>query len=171
MLKNENLEAIEIFDDVLYDHCFDDSGKIMNYVFVSLEAGLLWLTEKLEKQTGIHTELQKNGKPAHVDKYIRSFLIQGTQELLMNVATRHNAQNAAVSIAQNGRGIEVSVEDDGTGYDPTDMEGLTKHVGGAMFLKLRERLHNLGGQLLVESKPNQGTRVTMVVPPYITKGH
>ncbi|MBQ9043477.1 MAG: histidine kinase [Eggerthellaceae bacterium] len=58
---------------------------------------------------------------------------------------------------------EVTVADDGAGFDPMapPADGRT-HVGLAA---VRERLHHeCGGELLVESEPGCGSRVTIVIP-------
>jgi signal transduction histidine kinase len=168
MLSNKDLETIEIFDDVLYENYHDDPTNILNYMFVSLEAALEWLTDRLEKQSGIKTDLQKNGKLIHVDKSIRSVLIQSTQELLMNVPTHTGVSKASVSLNQNGKDVSVTIEDDGVGLTDSSIGSLISHEGPG-FLKIRERIHHLGGALSVESKRDQGTRVTITVPPHIRK--
>ncbi len=168
MLRDKDLDKIEIFDDVLYEKYSDDPTNILNYMFVSLETALEWLTGRLEKQTGIKTALQKNGKLVHVDKSIRSVLIQSAQEILMNVPTHAGARKASVSLNQNGKGVSVTIEDDGIGLTDSSIDSLIHHEG-AGFLKIRERIHRLGGDLSVESKRDQGTRVTITVPPSMRK--
>jgi signal transduction histidine kinase len=168
MLRDKDLDKIEIFDDVLYEKYNDDPTNILNYMFVSLEAALEWLTNRLEKQTGIRTDLQKNGKLVHVDKSIRSVLIRSAQEILMNVPTHDGARKASVSLNQNGKGVSVTIEDDGIGLTDSSIDSLIRHEGPG-FLKIRERIHHLGGDLSVESKRDQGTRVTITVPPSMRK--
>jgi signal transduction histidine kinase len=168
MLRDKNLEKIEIFDDVLYETYSDDPTNILNYMFVSIEAALEWLTARLEQQTGIKTEVQRNGKLLRVDKPIRSVLIRSAQELLMNVATHEGAKKASVSINQNGKDVSLIIEDDGAGFNASGTESLLRHEGPG-FLKIRERVSLLGGELSVESHRDQGTRVTIKVPPIIQK--
>jgi two-component system NarL family sensor kinase len=168
MLSNKDLEKIDIFDDVLYEKYNDDPTNILNHMFVSLEAALEWLTGRLEKQSGIKADLRKNGKLIHVDKTIRSVLIQSAQEILMNVPTHTGARKASVSLNQNGKDVSVTIEDDGIGVTDSSIDSLISHEGPG-FLKIRERICNLGGDLSVESKRDQGTRVTITVPPHIRK--
>ena len=168
MLSDKDLEKIEIFDDVLYEKYHDDPTDILNYMFMSLEASLGWLTKRLEKQSGIETDLQKNGKLIHVDKSIRSVLIQSVQEILMNIPTHTRVGKASVSLNQNGKDVSVVIEDDGIGMTDSNIDSLIRHVGPG-FLKIHERISHLGGDLSVESKKDQGTRVTITVPPHIRK--
>ncbi|MBN2845607.1 MAG: hypothetical protein JXQ25_06435 [Deltaproteobacteria bacterium] len=168
MLRDKDLDKIEIFDDVLYEKYNDDPTNILNHMFVSLEAALEWLTARLENQSGIKTDLQKNGKLVHVDRSIRSVLIQSAQEILMNVPTHTGAGKASVSLNQNGHGVSVTIEDDGIGLTDSSIDSLIRHEGSG-FLKIRERILHLGGDLSVESKRGQGTRVTITVPPSMRK--
>jgi signal transduction histidine kinase len=168
MLRDKDLDKIEIFDDVLYEKYNDDPTNILNHMFVSLEAALEWLTARLENQSGIKTDLQKNGKLVHVDRSIRSVLIQSAQEILMNVPTHTGAGKASVSLNQNGHGVSVTIEDDGIGLTDSSIDSLIRHEGSG-FLKIRERILHLGGDLSVESKRGQGTRVTIIVPPSMRK--
>ncbi len=168
MLRDKSLDKIEIFDNELYEKYNDDPTNILNYMFVSLEAALEWLTGRLENQTGIKTDLQKNGELVHVDKSIRSALIQSTQEILMNVPTHTGARKASVLLNQNGKGVSITIEDDGIGLTDSTIDSLIRHEGPG-FLKIRERILHMGGDLSVESKSDQGTRVTITVPSSMRK--
>jgi signal transduction histidine kinase len=168
MLRNKDLEKIAIFDDVLYEKYNDDPTNILNHMFVSLEAALEWLTGQLEKQSGIKTVLQKNGNLIHVDKIIRSVLIKSAQEILMNVPTHTGVRKASVSLNQNGKDVSVTIEDDGVGLIDSSIDSLISHEGPG-FLKIRELIHHLGGDLSLESKRDQGTRVTVTLPPHIRR--
>lgn len=168
MLRNKDLERIEIFDGALYEKYSDDPTTILNYMFSSLEAALEWLTGRLEQQSGITTNLRKNEKLVHVDNSIRSALIQSTQEILMTVPTHSKVRKASVSLNQNGKDVSVTIEDDGIGLTDSSIDSLIRHEGPG-FLKIRERIRHLGGDLYVESEKNQGTRVTITVPPSIRK--
>jgi len=64
-------------------------------------------------------------------------------------------------VAENDT-IELSVEDDGNGFDPVDAAA----VGSAGFglFSIRERLPHLGGELIIDSTPGDGVRATMRMP-------
>ncbi len=57
--------------------------------------------------------------------------------------------------------IYIVVEDDGVGFDVNKVIGET-HLG---FKNSRERLrHFVNGDLIIESEPNKGTKVTVIIP-------
>ncbi|HOO89624.1 MAG TPA: ATP-binding protein [Syntrophales bacterium] len=168
MLIDKDLEKIEIFDNELYEKYHDDPTDILNYMFMSLEASLGWLTGRLEKQSGIKADLHRNGKLIHVDKPIRSVLIQSVQEILMNIPTHAGARKASVSLNQKGKDVSVTIEDDGSGMTDSNLGSLMRHVSPG-FLRIHERISHVGGNLSVESKRDQGTRVTITIPSHILK--
>jgi len=60
-------------------------------------------------------------------------------------------------VAENGGALQITVTDDGTGFDP---EGPRTGFG---LTGMRERVTLLGGELEVSSSP-AGTRIHAVVP-------
>ena len=79
-------------------------------------------------------------------------------EALTNVARYAHASGVRVSIEQAGGRLEVEVADDGVG-------GATPAAGGASGLRgLADRVEALGGRLVVDSEPGQGTSVRAELP-------
>ena len=78
------------------------------------------------------------------------------QEALNNIAKHANAGGVEISLKQNERTVEVSLHDDGRGFDP----GLTAsgHYGLSM---MRERAESAGLHLSITSKPGEGTQVAI----------
>ena len=86
------------------------------------------------------------------------------RELLVNVAKHAQARNLEVSTRRVGNEIQVSVEDDGVGFDISKTCTHGYKTSGFGLFSIRERLGHVGGHLDVESKPGCGTRVTLVAP-------
>jgi signal transduction histidine kinase len=55
--------------------------------------------------------------------------------------------------------MEITVEDDGIGFDPSKIEKTT--FG---FFSIRERLEHFGGTFVIDTEPGEGTRVTLTAP-------
>jgi two-component system, NarL family, sensor kinase len=82
------------------------------------------------------------------------------REALSNVRRHARAAHAVVELASSGQGtIDLTVTDDGTGFDPDAVE--TGHVGLRLLADLA---HSLGGTLTIDSSPGSGTTLRMVVP-------
>lgn len=77
------------------------------------------------------------------------------QEALANVRKHAGAHTVSVDVAVEQGWLELSVKDDGRGFDPQAAE----HDGRSRFglRTMAERAQALGGQFEVESAPDQGT--------------
>ena len=78
------------------------------------------------------------------------------QEALNNVAKHAEAGSVDISLEDTGTGIELSIHDDGRGFDPE--QTASGHYGLSM---MRERAEAVGADLSVKSQPGQGTEVTI----------
>jgi PAS domain S-box-containing protein len=83
------------------------------------------------------------------------------QEALANVVRHAGSTSARVSLACVDGLLEVTVADEGRGFDPTAVE---REVQGMGLLGMRERARNAGGELTVESAPGAGSRVRVRLP-------
>lgn len=84
------------------------------------------------------------------------------QEALQN-ATRH-ARASAVHVRAEfaSTQVQVTVCDDGKGFDQSDIQA-SRGVGLGLT-DIRERAQSIGGQLEIESAPGQGTLVRLTLP-------
>jgi signal transduction histidine kinase len=55
--------------------------------------------------------------------------------------------------------LRLTIADDGAGFDPQAVRG--DHLG---LVTMRRRAESAGGQLHLETAPNQGTRLTVHIP-------
>ena len=81
------------------------------------------------------------------------------QEALHNVVKHANAESARLVLKRNGTEVELAVEDDGAGFDPSGVSG-TK-LG---LIAMRQRAERLGGRMDVHSREGRGTRLTVTLP-------
>jgi Signal transduction histidine kinase len=79
------------------------------------------------------------------------------QELLSNAIRHAKAKNIIVQCSQNENSFYITIEDDGTGFDPT-IAGRTKSMG---LLNIRNRIALLKGKMNIESIIDEGTVVNV----------
>jgi PAS domain S-box-containing protein len=138
---------------------------------LGFEAAVEWFAKHVRTQHGIQVEVQQGMNPILMDDEIKVLLFRSVRELLMNIVKHAQAQHARVTILREGEGVNIQVEDDGVGIDPTN-DSRAKGTGGFGLFSIRERLHYLGGRVQVESEDGRGTRVTLEVPlQHIRKAH
>ena len=81
-----------------------------------------------------------------------------TQESLANVARHSHAKRVDISLMYNGNSLQLSVADDGCGFDMN----LKGH--GLGLRSIRERVSSVHGTVQIQSAPGAGTRIIVQVP-------
>ncbi|MFC0625779.1 sensor histidine kinase [Kribbella deserti] len=82
------------------------------------------------------------------------------QEALTNVVRHSGAERATVTITVQNGDIQLTVTDDGRGFDPAEAGRGGRH--GLAGMRERVRIH--GGRLRIESAPGAGTTIGANVP-------
>lgn len=83
------------------------------------------------------------------------------QESLSNTIRHSGASQVSIDLAQTDDGVQMTIADDGRGFDPTAMMLGDRGLG---LFGMKERASVLGGTLDLESRPGHGTRVRLTVP-------
>ena len=141
---------------------FDISPPVL-YDF-GLVSAIDWLLDNVREQHGIRTNLENDGRPKPMEEDIRVTLFQVARELIMNAVKHSEAESLEVSIRRDDGNIIISIEDDGIGFDTSEIEQLKLKNKGFGLFNIKERLKLLGGKVEIESEPGRGTRVTVTAP-------
>lgn len=100
---------------------------------------------------------------------IRHNLFLAFKEALNNAVKHAHTTEVWISLAINGMGFTLQLEDKGCGFtvdgagngSPRDPSRI---FGGHGLVNMRKRLKEIGGSCEIESNPGSGTRVAFVVP-------
>lgn len=149
-LAATSLQRLRRFSRDLRPTILDDLGLV---------PALQWLIDEFPSATEAETRFEHTNGIPRLDAEIELALFRVTQEALRN-ATRHGeADHVTVRLAHRGNGIELTIEDDGRGFDvPDRLDALTRQ-GSLGLLGMRERIELVGGEFVVTSDPGHGTRV------------
>jgi signal transduction histidine kinase len=93
------------------------------------------------------------------------------QESLRNGVIHGEAKRFDVSLARFGKHIEMTVTDDGRGFD---LEAVHQNGGGLGLVSMEERAHVVGGGVQIITGVGQGTTIRVrgpVEPPKLTPLH
>lgn len=128
------------------------------------DAGLIptlnWHFERYKKQTGISVRFRQERLTEHMPPDVEISTYRIIQEALTNTARHAQVEEVEVSLAVQDNVLEIIVSDQGRGFDPNLIfEARTTGLGG-----MRERAVLLGGNLAIQSIPNQGTKILAVIP-------
>jgi len=80
------------------------------------------------------------------------------QEALANVSRHSSANKVEITMSFNKNSVIFCVNDDGVGFD------IQRQHCGIGLDSMRERVESLAGDLCIESKPGQGTKVCITIP-------
>ncbi len=122
----------------------------------ALEAHL----EDFTRRTGLAVDATEIEDPGELPPEVALHLLRIAQEALTNVRRHAQARHVWVRLTREDGHLELTVADDGRGFDPTLPQG--RHRVG--LASMRERARSLDGQFTLATSPGQGTRVTVRVP-------
>ena len=131
----------------------------------SLVAAIRRLADDFQKETGIAVTFVGGDKPVPVAPEISTDTLQIIREALHNVQKHAQASRVAVAIEVHGKTLEISVDDNGTGFafsgaytlDELDLLRLGP-------VSVRRRARSIGADLLLESRPGRGAGLKLRIP-------
>ncbi len=95
-----------------------------------------------------------------VQNPLKTVIYRIAQEAMTNVVRHSGASRCDVELRRTAKGIELRVTDNGSGADPSRLEG-TESLG---IVGMKERAAALGGELRVDNPRGRGVRVTARFP-------
>ena len=104
-------------------------------------------------------ELPEGIPNAVVSLSFRRHLVMFFREAVYNCARHANATEVTLQVAIEGDTLAIGIADDGCGFDP-------KHgrPGGLGLNSLKQRAREMGGEMVLESAPGNGTVIKLRVP-------
>jgi signal transduction histidine kinase len=124
---------------------------------LGLTASLEILGREFSERSGV--DVATNLEPVDLDEAHQLTVYRLVQEALTNVAKYAEARHVEVAVHRYENHVEVTVTDDGNGFDPAGARPTTHGLAG-----MRHRVETAGGRLMVASEPGRGTRITAVLP-------
>jgi ligand-binding sensor domain-containing protein/signal transduction histidine kinase len=127
-----------------------------------LPAALSDTARRLTAETSVQAQVQVSGtfRPLTTDK--ENNLLRIGQEAVNNAVKHAGAGRILIHLKFDHRRVQLSVRDDGRGFDPAGQEASGRgHFG---LLGMRERAAQIGGTLHIHSAPDEGTEVVVDVP-------
>jgi len=128
--------------------------------YLGLEAATASLCTELSERQNVKIDFRCDGIPEELPSEVSLCLFRVLQEALHNAAKYSGAAVFEVSLTGSPQQIELKVHDSGVGFDAK----VASNGHGLGLTSMKERLRLVGGQLSIDSKPNQGTTVTARVP-------
>jgi signal transduction histidine kinase len=143
------LDKVRSLSQALHPVMLDEAG---------LEQTIEWYLPVVERQTGINISYEKSGMPFPVNGNAAVHVYRVLQEALNNIARHSGAKQAWVRLQFAPNGLELQVEDRGSGFLAA------KPRQGIGLVAMRERAELLGGTIAFERPTAGGTLVRLGVP-------
>ncbi|MBE3144395.1 MAG: PAS domain S-box protein, partial [Planctomycetes bacterium] len=132
---------------------------------LGFEAAVKWLAKQTRQRFGLEVEFADDGKPKPLNTDIRVLLFQAVRELLVNVVKHARAKKAKVFTCRIQKNIQITVEDNGVGFDVEAISAVKDPAkGGFGLFNIRERLDQIGGSVIINARAGKGTRITLTAP-------
>lgn len=124
---------------------------------LGLNATLEWYCKEFTILNGIPCQFEKAYDEEDITEEIKIDLFRICQESLMNVLNHAQAGHVKISIEDSGNHIQMTIFDDGKGFDAE------QHKRKPGLVRMRERAASINGQLTIRSRAGEGTTVCVKV--------
>jgi signal transduction histidine kinase len=124
---------------------------------LGLVAALDWQAREVSKRTGMLVDTVDENVSDSLPEEHKTCVYRIVQEALNNCSKHAYAKNVRVIVRQEPNRLQVSIEDDGKGFNASRVRGLG-------LVGMNERVSQLGGVLNVDSDPVRGTRLRVDLP-------
>ena len=162
-LTDEAVQEIRTTSYLLHPPLLDEAG---------IASAVQWFVEGFSKRSGIHVccEIAENLQRAPRNHELVLFRV--LQESLTNVHRHSGASATKVRLDASADQFVLEIADNGTGIPEECIKRFHEagHGTGVGLVGMRERVHELGGRLDIQSNP-AGTTVSVALPASAPKTH
>ncbi len=127
---------------------------------MGLVPAIEWLRDEFLRHNAVRCLVECRGYTDPIDEMRAMLIYRIVQESLTNISRYAQANEVRILVHFTPREIDVSITDDGRGFDPGEVM-IRKTFG---LLGMRERALTLGGDLMILSRPGRGTTIAVKVP-------
>jgi signal transduction histidine kinase len=136
----------------------------------SLGEALQREAERWTLDYGIKTDYSVTGDLMALHPQAEVTLLRAMQEGLSNVQKHAEAQEVNVTLSYMADQVALDIQDDGVGFDPQNPSTSIGQDSGGYGLKvMQQRVELIGGNVVIESVPGQGTTLVIQIPVLTTR--
>src|SRR6185295_12712047 len=109
---------------------------------------------ELTKRHNVRVSFNVDGELRRLRADVAVSLFRIAQEALRNAVAHGHAKHVMVSLVKSGEHVELSISDDGGGFD---LEAVHRDGSGLGIVSMEERAHAVGADMHIVTAPGQGT--------------
>lgn len=133
-----------------------------------LTTALGMMVRRSAEPAGAKVEIRvEEGGAAIVGGTLRTTVVRVFQEAVHNALRHGKASSIQATFCVTGEQLSLRIADDGAGFDPLEVSG------GSGIQGMFERVREVGGALVIDTKKGEGTRLLLKLPlpREVTLGH
>jgi signal transduction histidine kinase len=131
---------------------------------LGLAAAVTWYANRLAERAGYAVLVEHDLGNARFPEAVETAAFRITQQALTNIARHAQAKNVHVALRSSSRAVELTVSDDGIGFDVRDAQ-MRSRIGESLGLvDMAEQAKLAGGTLTVTSGKRKGSAVRVRLP-------
>ena len=89
--------------------------------------------------------------------------MQGSANLNIMIKAARKAGRSLVKDFREVENLQVSICDDGIGFEVSPQPTQVSPQGGFGLFNIYERIHSMGGSMLIDSHPGSGTTISLSI--------
>jgi signal transduction histidine kinase len=128
---------------------------------VGLPTALRAHCAEVEKRHAVQVQFTADGDFAGLHPDVALCFFRIAQESLRNGIKHGEARRLSVSLARSGDDVDMTVTDDGRGFD---LNAVRTNGGGLGLVSIDERAYAIGGDVQIVSAPRLGTTIHVRAP-------
>lgn len=131
---------------------------------LGLIPAIRWYARSNLEGAGVRVEVISNSEIDPLTPELKIALYRIAQEAINNIIKHSQAKSATITLDQINGVVHLCIEDDGLGFDVknTTMQAIHNQKWG--IVGIEERVNLFGGEVQIDSRPQQGTRLEISMP-------
>lgn len=127
-------------------------------------AALRWYIERQSRRAGFQAQFIPNPAEMRLPPEIETTCFRIVQEALTNIVRHAQARNVHVELHQRPSELELTIQDDGIGFDVDSTIGRSVGDMSLGLVGMQERVQLAGGWIKIQSNPSLGTEIRVYFP-------
>ncbi len=116
-----------------------------------------WQAREVSRTSNLRVTVQADATAEDLTDDQKTCVYRIVQETLRNVVQHAKAKNVQIRLTESKDALELTIKDDGKGFEPDRQKGLG-------LLGMRERVQHLRGNFEIQSAAESGTTIEVYLP-------
>jgi signal transduction histidine kinase len=170
LLQNKSIKPDDLICDI--NKQLEDARKEIREISYRLRPRVLddfglvpalkTLCDDVSSKSGIKGIFQSHNYSARLNSEIETNIYRIVQEALNNIVKHSHAAEFFIQLIQHEDKITISIDDDGSGFNPADNNKNSR--SGMGMISMSERALSVNGKFNISSEPLKGTEILVEIP-------